>query len=93
MQEMDNCIRGTLETLTNLIYEVKLNTTQWIMSSLPIHCEGLVVRKTTDVALPAFLSSVNSVLQLVKNIFNIRENRIRNIRISRWFKHMGQYES
>lgn len=55
---MDDCIKTTLETLTNC----KLDTTQWIMSSLPIHCGGLGVRIKTE----TFLSSINSVFQLVK---------------------------
>ena len=59
--EIDDAIRTTLETLTNS----HPDTETWITSSLPIRCGGLEVRRVQDIALPAFLSSVNGLFPLM----------------------------
>lgn len=61
VEEIDNCIKSTLETLTNS----KLNHNQWILSSLPVRCGGLGVRRVQDLALPAFLSSVTGLSSMI----------------------------
>lgn len=58
---MDNLIKSTMEQIINS----HLVEQKWTISSLPVRFGGLGVRKITDVALPAFLSSVNSVTELV----------------------------
>lgn len=67
MDEFDAHIKATLESLTNST----LNNEAWTQSSLPVSCGGLGVRKVRDTALPAFLSSVNSVSSLVGFMFNL----------------------
>ena len=58
---MDNCIKSTLETLTNS----ELKEDQWNLSSLPVRFGGLGIRRVRDLALPAFLSSVNGSSSMV----------------------------
>lgn len=64
LYDMDNNIKSTLENIINS----RLDTTQWTLSSLPVNFGGIGIRKISDVALPAFLSSVNSVTELVNLI-------------------------
>lgn len=66
INELDGAIRSTLESITN----TKLDPNTWILSSLPVNSGGLGVRKVLDTALPAFLSSVNSVSQLVSTMLH-----------------------
>lgn len=61
LQNMDNGIQSTLETLINS----KLHQDQWILSSLPIRCGGLRVRRVQDLALPAFLSSMHGLSSMI----------------------------
>lgn len=64
---MDEGIKSTLETITNS----KLQYDQWILSSLPIRCGGLGVRRVQDLALPAFLSSVHGLSSMVGIMLNL----------------------
>src|ERR1700744_250254 len=57
---MDNMIKSNKEQIFNSRLEE-----QKTISSFPVHFGGLGIRKISDVALPAFLSSVNSVTELV----------------------------
>ena len=41
------------------------------MSSLPVRCGGLGVRRIQDIALPAFLSSINSTSEMIKFMLQI----------------------
>ena len=61
IKEMDCRIKTTLDTLTNS----RLENRAWNASSLPINLGGLGVRRIQDVALPAFLSSINCPFSLV----------------------------
>jgi len=61
LEEIDVGIKVTAEKLIN----AKLNEKEWIESSLPVRCGGLGIRKVQDLALPAFLSSVNGTSSLV----------------------------
>lgn len=65
-ESIDNCIRSTLESITN----TKLDHNTWIEATLPTKFGGLGVRRIQDLALPAFLSSVNDVLPLVSSMLN-----------------------
>lgn len=58
-------IRTTLETICNS----KFNFDKWSLISLPVRCGGLGIRKSTEICLPSFLSSVNSVINLVTLIY------------------------
>lgn len=62
IQKFDYEIKAILEKLINS----KLNEIQWTIASLPVNFGGIGIRKVEDVVLPAFLSSVNSVSDLVK---------------------------
>lgn len=55
-------IKVILENLINS----KLDEKRWTIATIPIHMGGIGVRKVSDIVLPAFLSSVNSVSDLVK---------------------------
>lgn len=65
-EPIDACIRSTLETITN----TALDQSTWLEASLPTKLGGLGVRRVQDLALPAFLSSVNDVLPLVSSMLN-----------------------
>lgn len=66
INEVDGEIRSTLQSLTNS----KMDEDTWTLASLPVNSGGLGVRKVQDIALPAFMSSVNSVSQLVSTMLH-----------------------
>ena len=53
-EEFDETLRKSLQTILN----VELEGSIWEQCSLPIHLGGLGIRKVSDVATPAYLSSV-----------------------------------
>lgn len=53
-----------------------LNHTEWVQSSLPVNYGGLGIRSLLDISLPAFLSSVYGVLDIVSTLINLRDNDI-----------------
>jgi hypothetical protein len=55
LREFDGVIQHTLKTILN----VDLADDVWTQATLPVSSGGLGVRLATDLALPAFLSSVN----------------------------------
>lgn len=61
LNEIDHDIMKTLESICNSSF----NNQKWSLLSLPIRCGGLGIRKSSEICLPAFLSSVNSVFNLV----------------------------
>lgn len=61
LNNMDYDIKWAMEH----IFNSRLTDEQWTISSLSVHNGGIGIRKITDVALPAFLSSVHSVTDLV----------------------------
>lgn len=87
VDEMDKCIRSTMETLTNS----KLNEIQWILSSLPINNGGLGVRRIRDIALPAFLSSVNGLLPLVS--FMLQQPSLNIVDIGDYNDNLNAWDS
>ncbi|KAJ0181588.1 hypothetical protein K1T71_002310 [Dendrolimus kikuchii] len=66
LNNLDNIIRQTLTSILN----ISLDDRSWTQASLPIRLGGLGIRKISDVALPAFLSSVHSTVDLIGNIIN-----------------------
>ena len=53
-EEFDETIRKSLQEILNVDMEGSI----WAQSSLPVHLGGLGIRRVSEVALPAYLSSV-----------------------------------
>ena len=53
-EEFDETIRKCLQEILNVDMEGSI----WAQSSLPVHLGGLGIRRVSEVALPAYLSSV-----------------------------------
>ncbi|KAF2891382.1 hypothetical protein ILUMI_14791 [Ignelater luminosus] len=51
----------SFESISNISFDEQ----QWCIASLPIKFGGLGLRKASDIMLPAFLASINSVLRLI----------------------------
>ena len=64
LNQYDESIRNSLQ----LILNISLSDSSWEQASLPISSGGLGVRSATDLALPAFLSSVAGSLDLVRKL-------------------------
>ena len=64
LKQYDDSIRNTLQHILN----ISLSDSAWDQASLPISSGGIGVRLATDLALPAFLSSVAGSLDLVKKL-------------------------
>lgn len=62
IQKFDYQIKSILEKVIN----INLTENQWAIASLPIRSHGHGIRKASDVTMPAFLSVVNFVFDLVK---------------------------
>ena len=56
LQKFDESLRSGLEKIHNQ----KIDDRTWTQHSLPISLGGLGIRKTVDLAVPAFLSSANA---------------------------------
>lgn len=61
VSEFDNLLLSSLQEITN----ITLNDHHLTLASLPVRFGGLGIRKVSDIALPAFLSSINCVFNLV----------------------------
>lgn len=64
LDEFDNLLRNTTEYVTNNYF----NNDSWLQATLPVNLGGLGLRSASSLALPAFLSSVNSVSVLIDAI-------------------------
>ena len=64
LQLYDNTIREALQSILN----ITLTETAWRQATLPVRNGGIGVRLATQVALPAFLSSVASSSALVHTL-------------------------
>ena len=53
-EEFDETIRKCLQEILNVDMEGSI----WAQSSLPVHLGGLGIRRVSEVALPAYLSSM-----------------------------------
>ena len=58
---------GPLESLQTIL-NTKLNELSWNQASLPVSFGGIGGRKSQDLALPAFISSVYGAQENVKNL-------------------------
>ena len=76
MAQLEETIKKTLESICN----TKFDDIGWIQASLPIRLASIGVRSPLDLALPAYLSSVNSCQALTQVILrNFPESREREI--------------
>ena len=64
LSSIDATVRDALECCLN----IELSDQAWTQASLPLRYGGLGVRKVTHLALPCYLSSLNSSLDLVRTI-------------------------
>ena len=64
LSEIDEFYRHTLESISNN----KLSDTSWIQATLPMSLAGLGIRRTVDLAEPAYFSSVYQSEELSNNI-------------------------
>jgi hypothetical protein len=62
----------SLERILNL----RLIDLQWCQSTLPIRFGGLVIRRISDICLPAFLSSIHGVQKLVSLLLNSKNKEL-----------------
>jgi hypothetical protein len=62
----------SLERILNL----RLIDLQWCQSTLPIRFGGLVIRRISDICLPAFLSSIHGVKKLVSLLLNSKNKEL-----------------
>jgi len=68
LSEYDTVVRHTLKSVLN----VDLTAAVWIQATLPVSSGGLGVRLASDLALPAFLSSINGASELVLQLLPSR---------------------
>lgn len=61
LHAIDEDIKATLETICNSSFKCD----KYEIISLPARCGGLGIRKSTEICLPSFISSVHSVINLV----------------------------
>ena len=64
LTEYDDVMRTTLQSIMN----VTLDDDAWEQATLPVSSGGLGIRRATDVALPAFLSSVAGSHELITQL-------------------------
>ncbi len=67
---IDNSLKESLEAILN----IKLNNHQWSQASLPINAGGLGIRKLSDIALPAYISSLFGTESLISQILDNKGN-------------------
>lgn len=69
LTSFDNEIKNTMES----IFNINLTEQQWTQASLPISSGGIGIRKLKDICLPAFISSIHGVDNLVSRILHIQD--------------------
>ena len=72
LSEYDDVIRSTLQ----LILKISLSEDAWCQASLPVSNGAIGVRSACQVALPAFLSSVEASHQLIQDLLPVRLRQI-----------------
>jgi hypothetical protein len=68
-------VKVTLGWLWNWGF-LRLTDLQWCQSTLPIRFGGLGIRRISDICLPAFLSSIHGVENLVSLLLNSKDNEV-----------------
>ena len=64
LKKYDSIIKEALENILN----VKLDERAWEQCTLPIKLGGLGIKLASEVAIPAYLSSVNATREFVKSL-------------------------
>ncbi|GAV00268.1 LOW QUALITY PROTEIN: hypothetical protein RvY_11143 [Ramazzottius varieornatus] len=64
LKEFDEVVRSSLAEITN----IQMSAEPWRQATFPVGLGGLGIRRTEEVALPAFLASIHSVQKLVLSI-------------------------
>ncbi|GAV09548.1 hypothetical protein RvY_19063 [Ramazzottius varieornatus] len=65
LQAFDETIRKCAGEIANIV----MDDTVWRQSSIPVSRDGFGIRRVDELALPAFLASVHSAFDLVKQIY------------------------
>jgi len=65
LQLLDDSLKSSLEDILNC----KISDSAWAQATLPVCMGGMGFRKTTELALSAYLASVHSCTSLVPKIF------------------------
>ena len=65
----DEVLRQTLESVCN----IKMDGAVWSQATLPTSKGGLGIRRSQDLALPAFLSSIYASSDLVRSLLSANE--------------------
>ena len=68
LEKFDKVLQESLQTILN----TKLDESSWDQASLPVTFGGIGVRKTQDVTLPAFISSVYGARETVEKLLPIQ---------------------
>ena len=68
LEKFDKVLQESLQTILN----TKLDESSWNQASLPVTFGGIGVRKTQDVTLPAFISSVYGARETVEKLLPIQ---------------------
>ena len=66
LEEFDTAIRDSMSTITNIDFTDEA----WTQVSIPVRYGGLGIRKSSDIALPAYISSALSAYSLVAAILS-----------------------
>lgn len=69
LREMDLQLKSALENIIN----VQLSNTQWLQASLPVNFGGLGIRSLMEISLPAYLSSLYGVRDIVSTLIVIQD--------------------
>ena len=64
LEDIDTTIRDSMSDIIN----IELTNESWTQASLPVRSNGLGIRKSSDIALPCFISSAISANALVEAI-------------------------
>ena len=67
LQEIDEVIRSAVTNITNTQFAER----NWTQATLPVRCGGLGIRRTTDIAPPAYISSLFATADLVTAILSL----------------------
>ncbi|GAU95301.1 hypothetical protein RvY_06943 [Ramazzottius varieornatus] len=81
LREFDEVVRSSLSEIAN----TGMSSGPWRQATLPVGLGGLGIRRTEEVALPAFLASLHSVRQLVLSILPEADlHGEANLALSKW---------
>ena len=67
LREIDEVIRSAVTDITNTQFEEN----NWTQATLPVRCGGLGIRRSTDIASPAYISSLFATADLVAAILSL----------------------